>query len=104
MLYRIRGWAAELDGELLGIGGITFPPGVLPIAFVHVTEQGRRHPVSLHRIGLAFMRELRTWGISRVAAAAQPDLPAAERWLIRLGFVATEIDGQKVFIWQALKR
>jgi len=34
-----------------------------------------------------------------MAALADPDQPAAARWLERLGFQRRELDGQEVFPW-----
>lgn len=95
---RVRAWAGEADGRVLGVGGLArFRNGVW-VAFVRIEPEGRRYPVSLHKAGLMTMREARAMGLRRVLAAA--DLaasPAAENWLLRLGFERRE-DG--VFVWQ----
>ena len=36
-----------------------------------------------------------------VVAEAQPGNPAAERWLLRLGFKPIEIAGQQAFVWRS---
>lgn len=83
---RIRAITAVLDGRLLGIGGIGYRPEGTVVAFAHVSDEGRRYPVAIHRAGLAAMEMIKASGLPRIVAEAQPDNPAAERWLERLGF------------------
>lgn len=83
---RIRAITAEIDGKLLGIGGIGYRPEGTIVAFAVVTDEGRRYPAAVHRAGLAAMKMIQELGLPRVIADAQPGNPAAERWLIRLGF------------------
>lgn len=93
--HRVRAIAAELDGALLGVGGITFrPEGVF--AFAQFTAAFKLYPAAVHRAGIAGMALIRDAGVATVIAEAQPDNPAAERWLRRFGF---EPEGA-VFVWR----
>lgn len=93
--HRLRAIAAELDGELVGLGGIVYrPDGVF--AFAQLAPALRSLPAAVHRAGLAGMVLIRAAGVVEVFAEAQPDNPAAERWLERFGFVR---DGG-VFVWR----
>lgn len=101
---RVRAWAAEVDGKLIGVGGVCLPPGLPPVAFVDIAEEARRYPVALHKTGLRFMAQVRHWGITRVVATTEVGNETQERWLQRLGFTSdgAEADGKKVHTWSAV--
>lgn len=98
--YRIRAFAAERDGELLGVGGLAFLPDGTVGAFVHVVPGARRYRVALHKAGLRTMALARQLGVRRVVALAEPGVEPACRWLHRLGFREMTVDGEQVFAWQ----
>ena len=98
--YRCQCLTAEADGKILGLGGFMFPPGGDVWCSAFITDEGRKYPVALHRVGLAVMALGRRRGFAKVYATAQPDNPAAERWLERLGFRPTDVAGEKVFVWE----
>ena len=39
-------------------------------------------------------------GYPRIVAEAEPGNPAAERWLLRLGFRRTMLMGKDAFVWE----
>jgi len=83
--HRARAIAAELDGRLLGVGGVAFrPEGVF--AFAQFTKDFRLYPAAMHRAGIAGMALIRACNVATVIAEAQPGNPAAARWLERFGF------------------
>jgi len=98
--YRLRAWTAKVDGKVIGIGGVQVMDNGTFVAFVDLTDEARCYPLSLHRTARRFMRELERSGIRRVVATADPAQPAAERWLERLGFVRTDVNGTIVYLWQ----
>jgi RimJ/RimL family protein N-acetyltransferase len=98
--WRCQCITAEADGEIIGVGGFTFPPGGDVWASVFMAVKARKYRVAVHRAGLMAMALARRRGFRRVYATAQPDNPAAERWLERLGFRAAMVAGEKVFIWE----
>ena len=98
--YRCQCLTALAGDRILGVGGFIFPPGGDVWCSAFITDEGRKYPTALHRVGLAVMALGRRRGFRRVYAAAQPGNPAAERWLERLGFTASEIAGEKVFVWE----
>ena len=106
-LYRVRAWVALKDGQKIGIGGLGFPPGMPVVIWAELTDELRKHPVSLHKIGLMGMREARAMGVRYMIATTAVGFEAAERWIARLGFVETgEIQlenstGKKVHAWFA---
>lgn len=99
--FRVRAWAAEIDGRVIGLGGLGFPPGGPPLAWVDIDEEARGYPVALHKTGRAFMAYVRELGIPRVVATCDPQSEAANRWLRRLGFTDTGLlaDDRKVYAW-----
>jgi len=98
--YRTRAFAAERDGELLGIGGLIFQPQDIVAAFVLLRPGAARYKVALHKAGKRTMAEARRLGISRVVALAEKGNPAAEPWLMRLGFKRKTVRGESVWLWQ----
>ncbi len=101
--YRLHAWTARVrcpensesgpeSGRIVGIGGVQVMEDGTLVAFVDLLPEARRHPHSLHRAALRFMGELRRAGVRRVVATADPEQPAAERWLWRLGFVRVEVE------------
>lgn len=98
--HRIKATTALVDGRIVGIGGLGFRPDGTVIAFVMMNDHARRYPVAIHRAGLHTIKMMRDMKLSRVVAQADPDNPAAGPWLQRLGFRATTIRGETVWVWQ----
>jgi hypothetical protein len=109
--WRIRAVTALADDRVIGMGGVAFPPHGPAIAFAQLapapdggSPEARRYPVAFHRAGLMAMDMIRTSGVARVIATADPGSPAAGRWLKRLGFAAAEhqpVEGRVLFVWTA---
>ena len=102
--HRVRALAAEIDGRLVGLGGLAL---VMPaegdacefwVCFMRAPDALRARPVALHRAGLRMIAEAQRLGIRRLVALAEPGIEAAERWLRRFGFVPEEINGETVWI------
>jgi len=96
---RIQGITAEIDGRVLGIGGFSFRDGVI-VAFVAMNDEARKYPAAIHRAGLMAMAVARRNRLPIVVAEAEPGNPAAERWLMRLGFRRTVLMGREAFVWE----
>jgi hypothetical protein len=98
--WRVRALAAEIDGRLIGLGGLALMmPGETWCAFMRATGEFRARPVALHRAGLRMMAEAKRLRIRRLVALAEPGIEKAERWLARFGFAPEEIDGTIVWVW-----
>jgi hypothetical protein len=118
--YRIRAITALIDGRVIGMGGIAFPPYGPAIAFVQFAPssrvetacasepaaasipEARRYPVAFHRAGLMAMEMIRRSHVAQVVATADARSDVAVRWLKRLGFQAAErqqIAGKLLFVW-----
>jgi RimJ/RimL family protein N-acetyltransferase len=98
--WRVRAFAAVLDDELLGVGGLAFMPDGTVAAFVRMDEKARRYKVAIHKAGLRTMQEAKRLGIRRVVALAEDGIEPARRWLQRLGFNKMIVDDQEVWVWQ----
>jgi hypothetical protein len=99
--WRARALAAEIDGELVGLGGLgLMMPSETWCCFMRATDAFRARPVALHRAGLRMMAEARRLGIRRLVALAEPGIEKAERWLARFGFEPEDIDGATVWVWK----
>lgn len=98
--HRIKCITAELDGRVIGIGGLGFRPDGTVIAFAQISDEFRKYPRAVHRAGRAGMALIRASRVPLVVAEARPANPAAERWLMHFGFEPLEIAGNKVFVWR----
>jgi len=98
--WRVRAFAVENEGKLLGVGGFVHQPGAIA-AFVIKAEGAEKYPLALHRAGLMAMREAKETGYRRVVALAEKLNPAAERWLARLGFKQVMVDNESAWVWEA---
>lgn len=97
--YRVKAWTARIDGRIVGIGGFGLMPNGVAIAFLNGSEDLRgRAALSLHR---AVKRAIADMAARhrRIIATCDENIEAAERWLVRLGFVP--VSGGKVWEWQS---
>jgi hypothetical protein len=101
--HRIRAITALAGDTVLGLGGVGFRPDGTVIVFAQITDEGRKYPFAIHRAGLAVMEMIRGSGLKLVVAEAQAGNPAAEPWLLRLGFRPAEIGGRKAFVWERVR-
>jgi hypothetical protein len=79
--YAIRAITLEIDGKVMAVGGLAFPPGDVAWAFVDQVPELARYPVTIHRAGIAGMELIRGSGLSEVVATADSANPKALRWL-----------------------
>lgn len=101
--WRLWAQTAWHDGSPIAIGGIAFLPGHVCYGFLEGHDALRRFPVTMHRIVRQGLAELRSRGIRRVVAQGDAFVPAAERWLARLGFEPTMIGKERIWIWQSCR-
>lgn len=79
-----RAIAAEIDGQVIGIGGYALD-GPYVRAFMDIKPEARRHRVALLRAAKMTLAMARERGVSLIAVA-QDDEPTADRFLTHLGF------------------
>lgn len=99
--WRVRAWAVERDGELLGVGGFAYQPNDTIAAFVLKKPGAERYRLALHKAGRLAMAEARRLGYRRIVALADKTNDAAERWLERLGFRQVMVDKEQAWVWEA---
>lgn len=95
---RIQGIVGELDGEIIAFGGISFWPDGTRLAFCDLTDKAREYPVLMHKAAKRTMAMADELGIKRIMATAVAGHPAAERWLLRLGFAPQKIGEATVYV------
>lgn len=78
-------WVADLDGQLLGIGGFHFTQGRW-FGFCDLKSDMRRYKLSIARAGRMIMAEAKRQGIRFVYADADLNEANSVRWLCSLGF------------------
>lgn len=100
--WRIRALTALRGDEVIGIGGIAFPPEGQARAFLEVSEEmAKQYPVTLHKAAHAVLKQAQELGLRQLVTRADTRREAAERYLQRLGFEpAGEQDGEVVYLWQ----
>lgn len=92
----------EVDGRLVGIGGVARFSG-RRVAFCDLTGEGRRYRVALVKAARRLMDRLRRQAGRRpitVVARADDRESGARRWLTSLGFQPVP-DTKGTFRWQA---
>ena len=81
----ISAYVGDLDGKIVGIGGLAYVYGRVNI-FCDLTKDARRFKIAMHRIGLMLMQQAMADGHRFVYADADMNEPTSDRWLRRLGF------------------
>ena len=81
----IRAWVGELDGRIIGIGGLALAKGRW-FGFCDLTEEARSYKMTIMRTAKRVLAEARRDGIRFIYAEASPHEPRAVAWLTSLGF------------------
>lgn len=99
--YRVQAIAGEVDGRVIGIGGLVFrPDGVW--ASIMLTDEARRYKLAMHRAALMTLAMAERAGIRTLYASAEDGRAGAVAWLERLGFTrepASSAAGD-LFVWR----
>ena len=97
-----RGLAIVRGDQVLGVGGVAHVADYqLFLAFASLTDEARRHPVAVHKAGKRSLQIAREMGAEWVVSVANGSVPAAARWLERLGYQAAGADpltGEQVYV------
>lgn len=81
----VRAWVAELDGRIVGIGGIAREQGRW-FAFIDLEDEARPYKVHIARSARRFLDQARRDGIRFIYAEVNHTDPRALLWLFSLGF------------------
>lgn len=96
---RLLAYAGVKDGEVFGVGGVIYMPNGDVMGFFDLTDEGRKHVVTVHR---AALRVLSTWqlrGHRSLLIRLDRSIPRAEAWARRLGFAPLH-DQEGVWTWR----
>ena len=93
--------AGVKDGEVIGIGGVTYSDGVA-CAFLDTRERPSK---TLHKAALRFFTVMREVGEPVIYTHCDEAIPHAAEWLTRLGFKLLPdcMDGKPLWRWQAVE-
>lgn len=97
-LWRTRAWVGELDGKVIGMGGVAYPKdSKMPVIWAEFGSDAYRHGKTLFKSAQAFMRNVSE---PQVACVADHTIEASRRFAERLGFRPTGqfSDDGEVFI------
>ena len=92
----IRAMAGELDGRIVGLGGLVFHQGRW-LGFVDLLPEARPHKIAIARAAIRFLEEARRDGIKFIYVEADLNEPTALRWLTSLGF---HLDPRSNFLYR----
>lgn len=90
-IYSFRGYAAELNGDIVGLGGVYFEDGK-PVVFSEIRDAMRPHKKAIAKATRMLMRMLDDLGRSAYAFAC-PEEPTSGCLLAKLGFKPTGMAG-----------
>ena len=86
----------ELDGRVVGIGGVARVGGRW-LAFFSPTDELRPYKMTIARNAIRFFDRMRKEGIKFIYAERNPNEHSSERWLKSLGF---EIDPKSHYFYR----
>ena len=81
----IKAFCAELDGKIIGLGGVALEKGRF-IAFADLPDEIRPYKMTIMRWAKRFFEQARKDGIRFIYADANPNEPKSVAWLKSLGF------------------
>lgn len=81
----VKAWVADLDGELIAMGGVAFYNGRW-LAFLDLTDAMRPYKMTIMRAAKRFFAEMKAMGVKFIYAEADLTESNAPRWLGSLGF------------------
>lgn len=99
---RVKALSARVGDELVGVAGIGYLGAGRVFAFAHLSEECRKRKIQLHRQAKAFLAEVERAGARVITAKADSSVPAAGRWLERLGFKPDQYGEETIYVREAV--
>lgn len=98
----MRGVAIVVNGEVLGIGGVSMSIGC-PVAFMNIREEAQRYPILIMKATAKLKQDV--FNLYKCPIYAQRDMAveSSGRYLSRLGFTPME-ENSEVYIWRPQSR
>jgi hypothetical protein len=84
-----RGYVAELHGEVVGVGGVYYDAGGIPMAFTEMREELAKRKKDCARACRLMVGYIDSLRVPTVYAVADQNIETAPRLLRRLGFIPT---------------
>lgn len=88
----MRAWVGEIDGRIIGMGGIASSHGRW-FAFCDLKDEARKYKRAIVKAARTVMADARQMDVAFVYAEADPEEPMSVRWLQSLGFERDERTG-----------
>ncbi len=99
---RVLAYTGRLGDKVIAVGGVAFYPNGARVAFLDITDEGRRYPLSLHRGAKKVLEQARRHGVKSVIVVDDEQVhDKTPNWLRHLGFVREQINGVRCFVWKA---
>lgn len=95
----IRAVVADLNGEIIGIGGMYLRQGRW-YAFADVPEECRKYKIHIMRAAIRFLDEARRSGVRIIYTCRDEDEAGSLKWLTSLGF-EQDPTTMIIFRWRA---
>tara|TARA_R110000850_G_scaffold269167_2_gene401004 strand:- start:3076 stop:3462 length:387 start_codon:yes stop_codon:yes gene_type:complete len=96
--FAIRALVADLDGEIIAIGGLAYHPNRM-LAFSDMKEPMRDYPILIYKSAKKVIKLIEKYGGGVVAVASDSESNSNE-FLKRLGFIeAGEFKNMEVYSW-----
>lgn len=87
---RSYSWVAEMDGEIVAVGGYGILPQGMAIIYLDAKNDIQRdHPLRLARMAMAVIRDARERGFRTIIAECDEKIEGADKFLEWLGFSHT---------------
>ncbi len=80
-----KAWVGEVDGKIIGIGGLYFHKARWCV-FCDLTDEARRYKLTIARTAKMVMDEARRMNIRFIYSDVDIDEPNARKWHHKLGF------------------
>ena len=93
-MITVRGLVGELNGKILGFGGVAHNPDGLPVAFFDMKDEARPYKKAIVQGARELLKLIDTLAPGLpIAATANSNEKNAPRFLARLGFVRIGDEG-----------
>jgi N-acetylglutamate synthase-like GNAT family acetyltransferase len=90
-------WVGEIDGRLIGLGGLRRLQDGRWLAFLDLTDEARPYKMHIMRQALRMLAKAKEVGVKYVYAQPDPCEEKAKYWLARLGFAP---DSRTPSVWR----
>lgn len=98
----MRGISIVVDGEVIGVGGVSMSIGG-PVAFMNIRKEAKHFPVLIMKASATLRREVFTLYRCPIYAFRDTSMESSDRFLRRIGFRPVE-ENSEVYVWRSQSR